>query len=307
MNRTNFSFSGQGGTALAAVLWMPEGEVKAVLQIAHGMTEHMGRYEAFAQSLLPLGIAVAGFNLRGHGSNPGDPRVASFREGGWEASLADMHLFFTYLHRRFPGVPHYLLGFSLGSFLLREYLGQYSNGIAGAIIMGTGHQSSGVLSVIRCIVRSQIRKAGFDQTTPLVRQLSFGTYNQSFCPNRTEADWLCADQQSLDQYLADPLVRRDISSGLFYELLGSMQRTGRRQAYLGWDCKTPILLLSGQDDPVGGSGKGVHSVYQQMHKAGLTNVTLRLFPGARHDLLHESANGTAEAACRCIADFLLKG
>ena len=190
----SFEFAGYSGTNLPAYLWMPDSEVKAVLQVTHGMTEHMGRYEAFAQYLCPLGIAVAGFDLRGHGKNQGDPEIASFGEGGWTASMEDMRLFYTQLQSRFPGVPHYMLGFSLGSFLLREYLTKYpgEGELAGAIIAGTGHQPGWLLSIMMAIVRGEFRKAGFDGTTDLIKQLSFGTYNQKFKPNRTEADWLCS-------------------------------------------------------------------------------------------------------------------
>lgn len=305
MRTETFEFLGYNGTALPAVLWMPEGEVKAVLQITHGMTEHMGRYETFAEYLLPLGIAVAGFDLRGHGKNPGDPDVASFGEGGWDASIEDMRLFFKLLEQRFPESSHYMLGFSLGSFLLREYLGKYPKGIAGAIIMGTGHQPGWLLSVMMGIVKGQIKKAGFDNTTDLVKQLSFGTYNRKFKPNRTIADWLCADEHELDKYLADPLVRRDISAGLFWELLCSMKRTGSPFEYDGWDTDLPILLISGQDDPVGEGGKGVQAIYGRMIKTGMENVTIRLLPGARHDLLHEETSG-AETARKYIADWLTK-
>jgi alpha-beta hydrolase superfamily lysophospholipase len=298
-----FEFAGSNGSALPAVVWLPEGEAKAVLQITHGMTEHMGRYEKFAGYLCPLGIAVAGFDLRGHGKNAGDPEVASFGEGGWAASIEDMRLFFEVLEKRFPGTAHYMLGFSLGSFLLREYLTKYPEPIAGAIIMGTGHQPGWLLSVMMGIVKGQIKKAGFDKTTDLVRQLSFGTYNQKFKPNRTAADWLCADAQALDKYLSDPLVRKDISAGLFWELLGSMKRTGSAFEYDGWDTGLPILLISGQDDPVGDGGKGVQAIYNRMKKTGIENVTLKLFPGARHDLLHEEASG-AEEARKCIAQWL---
>ena len=299
-----FEFTGYNGTVLPGVLWLPEGEVKTVLQIAHGMTEHMGRYETLTEYLTPLGIAVAGFDLRGHGKNPGDPNVASFDEGGWDASIEDMRLFFELLEQRFPEIPHYMLGFSLGSFLLREYLGKYSEGVAGAIIMGTGYQPGWLLSIMMGIVKGQIKKAGFDNTTDLVKQLSFGTYNQKFKPNRTTADWLCADQEELDKYLADPLVRKNISSGLFWELLGSMKRTGSCFEYDGWETDLPILLLSGQHDPVGDFGKGVQIVYNRMMKTGMENVTLRLLPGARHDLLHEEAN-CAETVRQCIADWLV--
>lgn len=286
-----FHYQGHNDTSLPAVIWLPEGDVKSVLQVTHGMTEHMARYETFAGELCSQGIAVAGFDLRGHGKNPGEAEVASFGEGGWEASIEDMRLFFALLKKRFPGTKHYMLGFSLGSFLLREYLGRYPEGIAGAIIMGTGHQPGWLLSVMRATVKTQIRKAGFDSTTDLVRKLSFGTYNQKFRPNRTAADWLCGDTVELDRYLADPLVRKDISAGLFWELLGSMKRSANGCGY----GKLPILLISGQDDPVGSGGKGVKALYQRMEKAGTENVTIKLFPGARHDLLHEEQSGALQA------------
>ena len=302
--RENFEFIGYNETALAAVLWRPEGPVKAVLQITHGMTEHMGRYEALAEYLLPLGIAVAGFDLRGHGKNPGDPRIASCGEGGWEASVEDMHLFFELLGQRLPGVPRYMLGFSLGSFLLREYLSKYPEKVAGAILMGTGHQPGWLLNVMIGIVNGQIRKSGFDGTTDLVRQLSFGAYNQKFKPNHTSADWLCANGQEVEKYLADPLVRQDISAGLFRELLGSMKRTGVPKTYETWSKQLPVLLLYGEDDPVGDMGAGVRRLYRQMQKSGIRNITFQMVPGARHDLLHEEGNG-AETVRHGIADWLI--
>ena len=173
-----FEFVGHGAIALPAVIWQPEQEIKAVLQITHGMTEHMGRYESLAADLCSRGIAVAGFDLRGHGKNPGNPEIASFGEGGWTASIEDMRLFFTELRSRFPGVPHFMLGFSLGSFLLREYLTKYpSEGeLAGAIIAGTGHQPGWILAVMMAIVKGEFKKAGFDGTTDLIRQLSLLTF-----------------------------------------------------------------------------------------------------------------------------------
>jgi len=301
-----FDFAGDSGTNLPACLWRPDGEVKAVLQVTHGMTEHIGRYETFAEYLCPMGIAVAGFDLRGHGRNPGDAEVASFGEGGWAASIEDMHLFYELLEQRFSGVPHYMLGFSLGSFLLREYLTKYPDEgkIAGAIIMGTGHQPGWLLTIMQWIVKGQIKKAGFDKTTDLVRQLSFGAYNQKFTPNRTAADWLCADEAELGKYLADPLVRRDISAGLFWELLGSMKRTGKKTTYEKWNKKMPVLLLYGENDPVGDFGKGVQRLYDQMRKAGIQIITFQRFLDARHDLLHEEAT-RAESVRHCIADWLI--
>ena len=307
MKTEQFMITGHGGINLPAVIWQPEQDVKAILQITHGMTEHMGRYESLAADLCSHGIAVAGFDLRGHGKNPGNPEIASFGKGGWTASIEDMRLFFTELKTRFPGVPHYMLGFSLGSFLLREYLTKYpcEGELAGAIIAGTGHQPGWILSIMMAIVKGEFKKSGFDGTTSLIKQLSFGTYNQKFKPTRTEADWLCGDTEALDQYLSDPLVRKNISAGLFWELLGSMKRSGSAFEYDGWDTSLPILLISGQKDPVGDAGKGVRTIYNRMKKVGMENVTLNLLPNARHDIFHEEAGGTAESLRHCIADWLL--
>lgn len=304
MYKETFEVSGFGGMKLPAILWLPDDETKRILQITHGMTEHIGRYEAFAEAMTAQGIAVAGYDLRGHGQNHGNPNVASFGKGGWEASLEDMRLFFEVLSARFPGVPHDMLGFSLGSFLLREYLGRRTDGVSRAIIMGTGHQPAPVLSVMMAIVKGQIQKGGFDSTTELVRKLSFGTYNTRFKPNRTQSDWLCADTAQLDAYLADPLCRRDISSGLFWQLLSAMKRTGSRAVCETWNKDMPVLLISGQDDPVGDGGKGVMAVKKLLDTAGMKNVSLHLIPRARHILLDERESGAADEAVRMIGDWL---
>lgn len=197
-----------------------------------------------------------------------------------------------------------MLGFSLGSFLLREYLGKWPNSVTSAIIMGTGNQPGFVLSIMMAIVQGQIKKGGFDDTTNLVRELSFGNYNQKFKPNRTACDWLCADDTQLDSYMADPLCRRDISSGLFWQLLRAMKRTGGKDACSQWHKDMPVLLISGQNDPVGNMGKGVLAVKKQLDNAGMKHVSMHLLPGARHVLLSEIACGAADKACGIIADWL---
>lgn len=300
-----FEFSGYQYFVLPAILWLPKGEMKAILQITHGMTEHIGRYETFAREMTALGIAVAGFDLRGHGRNPGDKAIASFGEGGWEASIVDMKRFYDLLEERFPGIPHYLHGFSLGSFLLREYLSRYPEDCAGAVILGTGNQPGWLLSIMMAIVKEQIKKAGFDGYSPLVRQLSFGTYNQKFKPNRTEKDWLCSDNETIDDFIADPLCREDFSTGLFYQMLSAMKRTGGKEAYDMWSKEKPILLICGANDPVGNMGKGAKAVMQAMKQAGL-DVTFHLLPGSRHMILGEKESGTADAAVKIIQEWILR-
>ena len=305
MKTEQFLFTGCNHTKLPAILWLPEKETRALLQITHGMTEHIGRYEAFAEEMTALGIAVAGFDLRGHGKHSGDSSVASFGEAGWEASLADMKAFYDLLEDRFPGVPHYLHGFSLGSFLLREYLGRYPEDGAGALILGTGNQPGWLLSIMMAIVKGQIKTVGFDSYSPLVRQLSFGTYNQKFKPNRTEKDWLCSDNTTLDSFLADPLCREDFSAGLFYQMLAAMKRTGGKAAYDTWNKEKHILLICGENDPVGNMGRGAKAVMQAMNRAGL-NVSFHLLPDSRHMILGEKASGAADQAVKIMQEWILR-
>ena len=300
METKRFEFTGANGKALPAVIWQPE-KVRALVQIAHGTTEHMGRYEAFAAAMADLGIGVAGFDLRGHGRHPGDPEVAAFVPGDWQASVEDVRLFREHLEQEFPDVPRFLMGFSLGSFLVRDLVNEYpTDSLAGVILVGTGYQPGWLLSVMRGIVAGQIRKVGFDQPSALVRKLSFGMYNEKFKPNRTDVDWLSADEAAVDGYLADPLVRRQTSAGLFWELLGSMKRHSDPGEYVRWNRELPILLISGSEDPVGDAGKGVKRIHRQMESAGLRDVTLRLIPGARHGILM----GDAEDAEKIIGDWI---
>ena len=304
MNSESIRFSGSGGTALPGRIWTGDGAPRMVVQVAHGMTEHMGRYGALAEQLCAEDIALAGFDLRGHGLNPGDQVCASFGEGGWDASLEDMHLFHGELARRFPGVPHFMLGFSLGSFLLRDFLGRYRDAVAGAVIMGTGHQPGLVLSVLLQVIRGEIKRGGFDHSTPRVQEMSFGNYNKKFAPNQTPFDWLCADGDQLAQYAGDALCRREISAGLFWQLVDAMRRTGSPKTYEAWNKDMPVLLLSGAEDPVGDCGKGVLRVERGMKKAGLRDVQAHLLPNARHDLLHETGSGAAKQAVEILRAWL---
>lgn len=216
-----------------------------------------------------------------------------------------MKRFYDLMEKRFPGVPHFLHGFSLGSFLLREYLSRYPRDGDGVAILGTGNQPGWMLSIIMAIVKSQIKKAGFDGYSPLVRKLSFGTYNQKFKPNRTEKDWLCSDNETIDEFIADPLCREDFSAGLFYQMLSAMKRTGRKDAYHTWNKEKPVLLLCGESDPVGNMGKGAKAVMKAMKQAGL-DITFHLLPGSRHMVLGEHQNGTAAEVHRVIQEWIFK-
>ena len=289
MQAKYYELPGHGSAPLPATLWRAE-EPKAVLQIVHGTTEHMGRYSGLAAYLASRGITVAGFDLRGHGRRPGDHRVAALAEGDWAASIQDVRMFTAHLDREFPGIPRFLLGFSLGSFLVRDLLKEYpAESPAGAILVGTGHQPGWLLNVMQKIVLGQTKQVGYEGHSPLIRQLSFGVYNRKFKPNRTDVDWLSASESAVDAYLADPLVRRTTSAGLFYQMLGSMKRHCGPGEYNSWDKDLPVLLLSGECDPVGDFGRGVGTVHRRMQKAGFGDVTMHLIPGERHAVLMTGA------------------
>lgn len=291
-------------TTIHGLAWMPDGDPKRILQITHGMTEHIGRYEALAQELTGHGVMVAGFDLPGHGESTENHTVASFGRNGWNKALEQMKKFSDLLAQEFPHTPHSMLGFSLGSFLLRDYLCLYPHDTNSIILAGTGWQSSFELQIAKSIVKKQMAKIDPDQTNDQIRSLSFGNYNKKFQPNRTKSDWLCSDNEQLDKYLADPLCCQDISVSLFYDLLDSMKRCGRPDAYKVWEKDMPVLLLSGKDDPVGNFGKGVTAVQKKMAKAGLTNVRAELLENARHDVFHEEASGAAQKAREIIANYL---
>lgn len=306
MKAKEIKFTGANGVTLPGIIWYPLCSPTMVVQITHGMTEHIGRYEQLAEYLTSYGIAVAGFDLRGHGHNPGDNQCASFGEGGWNYALHDMHLFYLELNSKFPNIPHFMLGFSLGSFLLRDYLNRYYDKVDGAIIMGTGHQPGAVLNMLMPVVKREIKANGFNSSTQKVNKLSFETYNQKFAPNMTSVDWLCSDTTQRIKYRGDPLCRKTISAGLFWQLLDSMKRTGKLSSYRKWDKQMPVLLLSGQDDPVGDFGKGVQRVRQSMSRAGMKHIQMYLIPGARHDLLHEEKSGGSDEALDILTNWLFE-
>lgn len=305
---------------LFGTIWMPENQpVSHIIHVVHGMTEHMGRYKAFADFFTNAGVAVACFDLRGHGRNSGRSDCASFISGGnpqeynygWAESLNDLEQEILMVREETqgsaPNAKYILMGFSLGSFLVREYLAKKPlGGIDGVILAGTGYQPPLITRLMQPIIQKEIQKAEPGGTTDTVRQMAFGPYNKKFEPNRTAMDWLCSDPEQLDAYLQDPLVRKDISADLFYEMLGCMTRTNKRHYYRSIKqlAQMPVLILSGEQDPVGNMGKDVPILTGLLQKSGLRNVEGVLIPNARHDLFHEAASGSASLAMKKVLNWL---
>ena len=291
MVRTQTVFrSRDGKTPIHAVEWRPEGPVNAVLQISHGVCEYILRYEPLARYLTDRGFAVVGNDHIGHGSSvaEGAPRLYFGPPGSWNAVVDDLYLLRGFAGRNFPGVPHFLLGHSMGSFLVRTYLIRYPGTVRGAILMGTGQTPPALLAGGKLLVARSGRKNGWTRPDPAVEQLVFGAYNQRFAPSRTPYDWLSVNRENVDAYAADPLCGGQATVGLFRELLEGIAFNQQPRNLRRMNLDTPVLFVSGAMDPVGDFGRGVQRACRSFRKAGMRDVAQKLYPQLRHEILNES-------------------
>ena len=279
-------------------------ELKSIIILLHGMTEHMGRYDDFATELCDVGIGVVGFDLPGHGMSTSFGECASFGEGNWESLVIYISDFIRFVQNKY-NCPIYIMGFSLGSFILREYLARNPVMLAGAIIVGTGIQPNIVIKGLECIVNREIRKVGFNNGSELIDALSFGQYNKSIEKAETQYDWLCSDKKSIAEYAVDNFSKKRISAGLFKDLLGSMRRTNNSKQYRTWNPKLRVLIVSGMNDPVGNNGRGPKGLSEELINAGIQDVQFELFPG-RHDIFHECENGTYTEFLNLLMSWILE-
>lgn len=284
-----FFLSKDNQTNIHMVIWEPDTRVYGVIQVVHGVTEHIMRYEEFANYMNKGGIAVVGIDLIGHGlsTNNGAKKMYFGPEGSWKYVVGDLDTCFQNAKELYPDVPYVMLGFSLGSFLVRSYLIDYPGKVDGAILVGTGQIGKFLLKLARKIAIKEGLKYGEDKTTDKIRNLTFGTYNKHFKPNRTPYDWLCLSNTAVDNYIADPLRGDAMSSGLFRELLDGMKYTSEINNVKKINIMKPILLLSGQNDAVGDFGKGVTKVCNEYKKVGVQDLTLKIYNNLRHDIMHE--------------------
>lgn len=277
-------------TALHAVEWLPEGRIHAVLQISHGVSEYILRYGDFAKFLTARGFAVVGNDHLGHGQSvaQGAPRLYFGPAGSWDTVVNDIYAFRSLESRKFSGLPYFLLGHSMGSFLARTYLIRYPGTVDGAILMGTGQMSPALVAGGRAIAAAESLRVGEKNSSPAVQKLAFGTYNKAFAPNRTAFDWVSSDAAAVDCYVADPYCGDNPSVGLFREMLGGIAFITKQGNVDMMNQNTPVLFVSGDEDPVGERGKGVRRAYQSFQRAGVRDLTVKLYPGARHEILNDT-------------------
>ena len=270
--------------------WQPARDLpRGVVQIVHGVAEHMGRYDWFARFLAGHGYAVCGADHLGHGrTGAEDGKFGYFGpRRGWELVTRDVRRLRLMAGDRFPGVPYFLLGHSMGSFLTRTYLCRYPGTVDGAILSGTGQESALLVGAGKLLAGLIARVKGPDARSSLVNELSLGAYNKKFRPNRTSADWISRDEKVVDAYLRDPWCTFTPTVGMFRDMLGGLQYIASPAALAQMDPDTPVYLFSGDQDPVGGNGAGVRKVYGYFEKQGTRDLTMKLYPGGRHEMLNE--------------------
>lgn len=269
-----------------AVKWIPEGKIKAILQISHGVTEHINRYNELAKYLTDKGILVVGNDHLGHGKTNGQ-RMYFGTSGSWNYIVKDIEKCRELITEEYKDIPYFMLGFSLGSFALRTHLIDYKPQISGAIIVGTGYSNNIEIALGTFMANQEAKKHGEENPTEKIRNLTFGTYNKKINNPQTECDWLCSSQKDLQIYLKDPLRGGCMSSGLFRELLSGMKYTCNKNNIEKMSKDLSILMLSGDKDPVGKETKGVNKVYHLFKKSQIQDVTLKYYKNLRHDILHE--------------------
>lgn len=290
-------FPGDSGRRTLRI-WEPDSAPRAIVLISHGMAEHITRYGEFARRLAARGFIAAGANHLGHGEEAGI--LGYFADSdGWGRAVEDLHAAMSFLSSLAPGAKKVLFGHSAGSFLAREYALRYPEELDALVLSATGWHPKALcltgLSLAGLMCGLGFRK----KPSRALDALSFSANNKAFASQGgTKFDWLSRDAAEVRRYADDPLCGFVFTAGGFKDLftgLLALADTGRQRAL---PPRLPVYLMSGSEDPVGGRGKGVETIASQYRAAGLSEVTLKLYPGARHELLHETNRDEA------IADLL---
>lgn len=291
VRRQEFSLpSSDGVHQLHGALWVPGGRVRGVVQLVHGISEYVLRYQPFAHFLTRHGWSVVGHDHLGHGGTAAGREEYgwfSHREG-WRYITQDTRAVRVWAGERWPGVPYVMLGHSMGSFVARTYLIAYPGTVDGAILSGTGQEPAPLVALGRLAAALEVRRLGPRGQSALIRMFSLGAYNRRFAPTRTTADWICRDAAVVDAYLADPLCNFYPTASMFGAMMRGLQFIAKPANLAKMDPNTPVYLFSGDRDPVGGMGKGVEKVAALFRRAGCADLSLKLYPGGRHEMLNET-------------------
>ncbi|SLN72837.1 alpha/beta hydrolase [Oceanibacterium hippocampi] len=284
----SFSFAGEDGLDIQTVEW-PLDAPRAVVIVAHGMAEHASRYEGFARALNGAGYAVYAPDHRGHGrSVPSRADLGHMAdEDGWAKAVRDLRTLTGIVRERLPALPVMLFGHSMGSFMAQRLAIDDGEAYSAIMLSSTNGPPGAVARLGRLVARAEQFRLGRRAPSPLIQSLTFGAFNKPFAPARTDFDWLSRDEAEVDLYVADPLCGFDCSTATWVSLLDALPGLGEPEAIARMPKDLPLYVFAGTEDPVGERGRGVARLLAAYERAGLRRVTSKLYPDARHELLHE--------------------
>ncbi len=300
MKKEEFYFDSRDGkSSIHGVRWMPdkgEAGAKGIIQIVHGMEEYVGRYEDFAEYMTSNGFIVTGEDHLGHGGSVTEGQTKGYfcEQDPATVLVRDVHRLKKITQEKFPGLPMILMGHSMGSFIVRNYIYRYGTGIRMAIIMGTGQPGLGAVNAGVALAKLTALFKGPKCIPALVTKISFGGYTARIPNPRTPYDWLSVNEKNVDDYIADPDCGFGFTAGGY---LGMFELIKRMEKDVNIDAvpkDLPLLFVSGEEDPVGEYGEGVKAASETYKAAGLRDITVKLYPGDRHEILNEDNKQTVK-------------
>ena len=291
MKATNFSFIDSSSMSIFTRKWEPEASpIRGIVLIIHGISEHSGRYESFAEALTDGGYIVYVHDQRGHGMTSENQEAQGYAgEDGWNLLVRDVYELIEVIKKENPTLPLFILGHSMGSFILRQYMHQYRDlqGVKGFILSGTGGSSTIMLSLARFLCTLIIKKNGGLYKSKFIQGLTFKDYNVKCTEKRTKYDWLSRDTEVVDKYIVDNLCGQICTVSFYNDFFRGIMEV-QKQANITRIPKTiPILIFSGQMDPVGQYGKMISSLIQRYKAVGIQDITYKLYESSRHEMLNE--------------------
>lgn len=268
--------------------WLPAGSTpRAWLLISHGMAEHAGRYSWLAEQLNHAGYAVMALDQRGHGKSIAGQAGQFADFDGWRKVTGDIALLRQKALDCFPDIPLFLLGHSMGSYIVQSHLLTHGKGLAGVILSGSNAHPPLVSRIGRIAAAIEGRLRGWSQPAVTLGKLTFGQFNTAFKPNRTEFDWLSRDPSQVDAYMADPLCGFDCTARLWHDLFGGLLEIADPHHLNSIPKDLPVHIMGGSADPVS-AGNGLAQLQKRLAGAGLTAVSLQMYDAARHEIFNES-------------------
>lgn len=284
-----FSFpSSEKGQTIYGRAYLPYGEVRGIVQFAHGMCDYGERYEELFRELTDCGFVAAYADHLGHGQSIRDEEDLGFfaHEDGYLKVVADFARFYDILDENFPNRKHFVMGHSMGSFIVRYFMSTYRKNMAGAVLMGTsGPNPLAGVGVLVAKAVALLRGDGY--RSGLLEKMAFGSYNKRIEEPISPWAWLSRDQRMVSSFERDELRNRTFTASAFKDLFTLVHEVNLISTMEDTPKELPILLISGQEDPLGNYGKGIHRLEDTFSSIGLQDVHSVLLPGARHELCHE--------------------